>query len=513
MNSRVLTRREFLRGTGLAAAAIAAGGVGLGPDSARAKSDKSTLPDYDQYDGVGLAGLVKARQVSADELLEVAIERVEQRNPATNAVVNRMYDQAKAAIAAGLPTGPFTGVPYLLKDLGPLYAGTVSTFGSSIFSNFVPDHDSEMVVRMKRAGLVIFGKTLSPEFGLSTSSESRLFGATRNPWNPEHSAGGSSGGSAAAVAAGMVPMAHATDGGGSIRIPASCCGLFGLKPTRARTPFGPDFGERWSGLASAHAITRSVRDSAALLDATSGPDIGDPYWAPPPSRPYLAEVGADPRRLRIAFTTKAWNGHAVDPECVAAVANAANLCESLGHHLEEASPPINEEARVKAVRIIVTSQTRAVLERAAVILGREATREDVETITWAYAEFGRHFSASDYATAIDVLHKTGRVVGRFFTGYDILLTPTMCTPPHKLGVISMMSTNVDAYREAIFGDIAFTAPFNTTGNPAMSVPLHWSATGLPIGVQFVAPFGDEATLFRLAAQLETAQPWAKRRPA
>jgi Asp-tRNA(Asn)/Glu-tRNA(Gln) amidotransferase A subunit family amidase len=471
------------------------------------------MPDYERYDGIGLAGLVKARQVSADELLEVAIRRVEQRNPATNAVVNRMYDQAKAAIAAGLPTGPFTGVPFLLKDLGPLYTGTVTTFGSSIFRNFVADHDSEIVTRLKRAGLVIFGKTHSPEFGLSTSSESRLFGATRNPWNPEHSAGGSSGGSAAAIAAGMLPMAHATDGGGSIRVPASCCGLFGLKPTRARTPYGPDFGERWSGLATSHALTRSVRDSAALLDATAGPDIGDPYWAPPPSRPYLFEVGADPGRLRIAFTTKAWNGHPVDPECAAAVAGAAKLCESLGHHPEEASPAIDEAARGKAVGIIVTAQTRAALQRAAAILGREVTPEDVETITWGYAEYARQFSASDYAGAIDVLHRTGRVVARFFTRYDILLTPTTCTPPHKLGVISLMRTDTDAFHKALFGDIAFTSPFNTSGNPAMSVPLHWSSAGLPIGVQFVAPFGDEARLFRLAAQLEASQPWTDRRPA
>jgi Asp-tRNA(Asn)/Glu-tRNA(Gln) amidotransferase A subunit family amidase len=307
-------------------------------------------------------------------------------------------------------------------------------------------------------------------------------------------------------------MAHGTDGGGSIRIPASCCGLFGLKPTRARTPFGPDFGERWSGLASAHAITRSVRDSAALLDATAGPDVGDPYWAPPPTRPYLAEVGADPGRLRIAFTTKAWNAHAVDPECVAAVAEAAKLCESLGHHVEEASPAVDEAARAKAVGIIVTSQTRAVLQRAEAILGRPVTQEDVEIITWGYAEFGRQFSGSDYAGAIDVLHRTGRVVGRFFTAHDILLTPTMCTPPHKLGVISMMRTDVDSYRAALFGDIAFTSLSNASGNPAMSVPLHWSTDGLPVGVQFVAPFGDEATLFRLAAQLESAQPWQNRRP-
>jgi amidase len=515
MDSQGLSRRDFLRRTGMAAVAVTGGvATSFASDSVRATPVNTTaVSDYDRYDGIGLAGLVKARQVSASELLETAIERLEQRNPAINAVVSRMYDEAKAAIARGLPTGTFIGVPYLLKDLGSLYTGTVTTFGSSIFRNFVADHDSEMVVRLKRAGLVIFGKTHSPEFGLSTSSESRLFGATRNPWNPEYSAGGSSGGSAAAIAAGMVPMAHATDGGGSIRIPAGCCGLFGLKPTRARTSFGPDFGERWSGMATAHAITRSVRDGAALLDATSGPDIGDPYWAPPPSRPYLAEVGADPGRLRIAFTTKAWNGHPVDPECVAAVAGAVKLCGSLGHHVEEASPAIDEAARRQAVGIIVTAQTRALLQRARAVLGREATPQDVETITWGYTEYARQFSASDYAGAIDVLHRTGRVVGRFFARYDILLTPTMCTPPHKLGVISLMRTDVDAFHEALFGDIAFTAPFNTSGNPAMSVPLHWSPAGLPVGVQFVASFGDEAALFRLAAQLEAAQPWANRRPA
>src|SRR6266404_3309142 len=253
----------------------------------------TSLPDYDRYDGIGLAGLVQARQVTAGELLEAAVGRVEQRNPAVNAVVNRMYDQAKAAIAAGLPSGPFTGVPYLLKDLGVLYAGAVTSAGSAFFRNAIADHDSEIVARMKRAGLVIFGKTNTPELGLSTSTEPRLFGPTKNPWNCEMSAGGSSGGAAAAVAAGMLPMAHATDGGGSIRIPASCCGLFGLKPTRARNPMGPDAGEGWGGASVGHAVTRSVRDSAALLDATSGPDIGDPYWAPPPTRPFLEEVGRD----------------------------------------------------------------------------------------------------------------------------------------------------------------------------------------------------------------------------
>jgi len=510
MDANGLSRRRFvLQSTGLAAAALAEGSDEFANASSAASTD---LSDYDQYDGLGLAELVRKRQVTPHELLEIARQRVEQRNPATNAIVYRMYDEAEAAISAGLTSGPFTGVPYVLKDLGVSYAGTITSSGSSAFRNFVADHDSEMVTRLKRAGLVIFGKTHSSELGLFTSSESRLFGATRNPWNPEYSAGGSSGGSAAAVAAGMIPMAYATDGGGSIRIPASCCGLFGLKPTRARTPMGPDFGERWNGLGCAHAITRSVRDSAALLDATSGAEVGDPYWAPPSKRSYLAEIGAAPGRLKIAFAIKPWNGHAVDAECIAAVDAAAKLCESLGHHVEQSSPAIDEAARGQAVGVIVTSQVRASLQRAARVLGRSATPEDVETITWGYSEYARQFSGSDYANAIDAIHRAGRDVGRFFTRYDILLTPTMCTPPHKLGVLSMMRTDIDAFHAVLFGDIGFTALFNSTGNPAMSVPLHWSADGLPVGVQFVAPFGDEATLFRLASQLEAAKPWADRRP-
>src|SRR5438876_2055569 len=326
--------------------------------------------EFESFDGLGLAGLVRRGDVSPAELLDVAISRVEARNPELNAVVTRLYDQARAAIAAGLADGPFTGVPYLLKDLGAHYAGAVTSFGSALFKDFMVNHDSEITARLRRAGLVIFGKTNTPELGLTASTEPRLFGPTRNPWNLNHSAGGSSGGSAAAVAAGMVPMAHATDGGGSIRIPASCCGLFGLKPTRARNPMGPDAGEGWGGASVGHAVTRSVRDSAALLDATSGPDAGDPYWAPPPARPFLAEVGLDPGSLRIALTTSAFNGHAVHPECVAAARAAATLCETLGHAVEDARPEINAEALGGAVRIVVAANVRAALEAAATALGR-----------------------------------------------------------------------------------------------------------------------------------------------
>src|SRR5216683_7637312 len=473
----------------------------------------ATFAEYDRHDALGLARLVNAGEVSPAEVLEAAVERVEARNPAVNAVVSRLYDQARAAIAAGLPRGPLTGVPYLLKDLGAFCAGTVTSCGSALFRDAVADHDSEIVARMRRAGLVVFGKTNTSELGLSTSVEPRLFGPTRNPWDPERSAGGSSGGAAAAVAKGMVPAAHATDGGGSIRIPASACGLFGLKPTRARTPSGPDLGESWNGAGIGHAVTRSVRDSAALLDATAGPDVGDPYWAPPRRGSFLAEVGADPGKLGIAVTTTAWNGSPVDPECAAAATDAARLCETLGHDVAEASPAIDEEARNAAMRVIICAHTRATLELRGQALGREPRPEDVETSTWAAAEYGRQATASDYAKAIRVLHQVGRVVGRFFSRYDVLITPTMCRPPHKLGVLAQSGNDPHAYLEAILGTIAFTSPFNTTGSPAMSVPLHWSRDGLPVGVQFAAGFGEEATLFRLAAQLEQARPWAERRPA
>src|SRR5215831_428996 len=292
--------------------------------------------EFERYDAIGLATLVRDKQISASELLDAAIERVESRNAAVNAVVSRLYDEARRAIDAGLPDGPFTGVPFLLKDIGATLAGTATTLGSRMFATFVADHDSELVARYRRSGLAIFGKTNTPEFGIVSTTEPQLFGPTKNPWNLAHSPGGSSGGAAAAVASGMVPAAHGNDGGGSIRIPASCCGLFGLKPTRARTPMGPDVGEGWGGMAVSHAITRTVRDSAALLDATAGPDVGDPYWAPPPARPFLEEVGVDPGRLRIAVCTEPWNGSLVDAECKEAVAAAAPSSPELlrGGHRE-----------------------------------------------------------------------------------------------------------------------------------------------------------------------------------
>ena len=467
---------------------------------------------FERYDGLGLAELIRTKEATPEEVLAATLERIDGRNPAINAVVTRMDDHARAAIRAGLPDGPFKGVPYLLKDLGALYTGVVTSYGSGLFASNVPDHDSEIVARMKRAGLVIVGKSNTPEMGIAPSTEPRLFGPTRNPWNLGHSAGGSSGGAAAAVAAGMLPMAHATDGGGSIRIPASACGLFGLKPTRARNPMGPDAGEGWSGASIGHAVTWSVRDSAALLDATSGPDIGDPYWAPPPARPFLEEVGRDPGRLRIALTTTPWLAGPVDPECAEAVRGAAKLCASLGHHIEEARPQIDEAAWGQASRTIVVASLTFTLETRAAALGRPLNQDDVERITWERVQEARAFSAADYARAIHTVHRTGRAVARFLEQYDILLTPTMAKPPHPLGVLSLSNPDSAAFLAARTASVGFTALFNSSGHPAMSVPLAVSKSGLPLGVQFVARFGDEATLFRLASQLEAAQPWKDRRP-
>jgi amidase len=470
------------------------------------------FPEYERYDAVGLARLVRDKQVSAAELLEAAIERVERRDPALNAVVNKLYDHGRRAIAAGLPEGPFTGVPFLLKDIGALLTGAVTTFGARLFADFLADHDSEIVARYRRSGLVVFGKTSTPEFGLAPTTEPRLFGPTRNPWNLAFSAGGSSGGAAAAVAAGLVPAAHASDGGGSIRIPASACGLFGLKPTRARNPAGPDAGEGWGGQSIAHVVTRTVRDSAALLDATAGPDVGDPYWAPPPARPFLDEVGADPGRLRIALCLEPWNGHPVDAECRDATLAAAKLCEGLGHTLGEGRPEIDVAGLREAQMTVVSANIRAVLEARAAALGRPLAPDDVETHTWRTAAWATGRSAADYARAINALHRAGRAVGRFFTRWDVLLTPTMCRPPLRLGELDMMSDDAEGYVRTLAGTIAFTSLFNSAGTPAMSVPLAWTRDGLPVGVQFAAGFGEEARLFRLAAQLEAAQPWADRRP-
>jgi len=466
----------------------------------------ATQDDFAWLDATAQAELVRKKEVKPIELVEAAISRIERLNPTLNAVITPMYELARTAAAGELPDGPFTGVPFLLKDILGAYAGVRMTLGSKLLQDFVPDHDSELVVRLRRAGLIILGRTNTPEFGILPTTEPLLFGPCRNPWNTDHTAGGSSGGSAAAVAAGMVPMAHGNDGGGSIRIPASCCGLFGLKPTRARNPLGPDFGDVLSGLVVEHALTRSVRDSAALLDATAGPDVGDPYWAPPPERPFLQEVGAGPGRLRIAFKTEAATGASVHPDCVQAVNEAAELCDDLGHEVEERNLPLNAEMLIKAFSILWSAGTGSTLK----VLS--ATPDQVEPLTWALKEMSDQYSAADYVLALQTLHGISREVARFFQNYDILLTPTLAEPPLPLGAFDSSSDNPlhGFHRSTEFA--CFTAIYNITGQPAMSVPLFWNDENLPVGSHFIGRFGDEATLFRLAAQLEEARPWDGRRP-
>ena len=468
--------------------------------------------EYVEYDGLGLAQLIHARQVSAGEVLEAAIARIEQLNPHLNAVVTKVYDQARGEAAALDRDAPFAGVPFLLKDLGGALAGVPLSGGSRFFANAPAPADAEIVTRHKRAGLMILGRTNTPEFGLSATTEPVLFGPTRNPWDLTRTAGGSSGGSAAAVAARMVPLAHASDGGGSIRIPASCCGLFGMKTTRSRNTMAPYAGESLAGCSVEHVVSRSVRDSAAALDATAGPAPGDPYYAPPPARPFLDEVGTSPGCLRIAVATQAFGGAPVHPDCVAAAEASAKLCEELGHVVEEASPAFDVEGldinynRIFAVGAAANIQLRA---RA---LGRELDQAGFERVTWAMIELGRQTAAPDYVMMINRLHAISREIARFFQTYDVLLTPTLAEPPVELGVLDMMSEDLNAYTERLWRFTPFTYPFNVTGQPAMSVPLSWNAAGLPIGVQFVGRYGDEATLFRLAGQLEQAEPWAERRP-
>ena len=468
--------------------------------------------DYESHDAVGLAALVSAGDVTPTELLDAALERVAQRNPQLNAIVLEMEGAARAAIEAGLPDGPLRGVPFPLKDLHLMVAGERTTYGSRLFEDFVADHDSELVARYRRAGLVLFAKTTSPEFGLTTTTESTLFGATRNPWNLEHTSGGSSGGASAAVAAGIVPAANASDGGGSIRIPAACTGLFGLKPTRGRTPMGPDAGEGWSGMSCVHAVTRSVRDSAVLLDATAGPDVGAPYWAPEPARPFAEEVGAPVGRLRVAVQTSSWNDAPVHPDCTAAAEDAAALCTELGHEVTEAPFAIDSDLLREATGVIIGANLRAaVLERAAA-LGRELGADDLEPLTYAMTAGSAGRLASEYANAVRTIHALGRELGRFLERYDVLLTPTMATPPLRIGDLSLAHPEPREMLAALAKTVGFTQLLNATGNPAMSVPLAWNGEGLPIGTQFVGRYADEATLFRLAAQLEDARPWFERRP-
>ena len=489
--------------------------------------------DYTRHDGLGLAALVRSGAVSAAELLETALARIEAHNPALNAVIRRRDDKVRAEVARIDPAAPFAGVPFLLKDLLATLAGEPTASGNRLLVDLPMPRDSELVRRFRAAGVLIAGRTNTPEFGLTPYTEPLVYGPTRNPWSLAHTPGGSSGGSAAAVAAGLVPLASGGDGGGSIRIPASCCGLFGIKPSRGMTPTGPDFGELWHGFAIEHVLSRSVRDSAAMLDATAGADAGAPYAAPMPARPFLGEVGTDPGRLRIAYTREPLFGRgAVHADCIAGLEATARLLESLGHHVEEATPALEREACALAFATVIACQARAEIEHLAQITGRRPRAADFEPATYVLGLLGRSTGAAAYVGAVRTLQLTARAMSPFFAQYDVLLTPTLAAPPALVGALQPSASELRVMRiinaldagwllgalgviktEAakMFDYMPNTALFNVTGQPAMSVPLHWNAAGLPIGMQFVARLGEDATLFRLAGQLEGARPWFERR--
>ncbi len=489
------------------------------------------LPEYDRLDALALGDLVARRQVAATELLEAALERADARNPRINAIVTRYDDEARARAAGPLPAGPLAGVPFLLKDHLAAWKGHPLTSSSRLLEGWRPDYDAEVTRRFHAAGLVTFGQTNTPELGILGTTEPAMRGPTRNPWDPSRSAGGSSGGSGAAVAARIVPAAHASDGGGSIRIPSSACGVFGLKPTRGRVSHAPALGESWSGMDTNGVITRSVRDSAALLDLLSGAVAGDPYAAAAPARPFLAEVGAPAGRLRVAFTKDPLFARKTAPECAAAVEDTARLLVELGHEVVEARPEFSRDALVHAYLVLVAASVSAEVEEAARLAGRRPGPGTLEMETWTLVAAGATLSARDLVLAETEIHRASRAVAAFFDRHDLLLTSTLALPPlpiggvkssaleragmravARLGSRTLFEKLLSASAGRSFDAIGNPMLFNETGQPAASLPLHWTADGIPIGVQLAARFGDEATLFRIAAQLEAARPWADRAP-
>ena len=496
--------------------------------------------DYTTHDATALAALVRGGDLSPEELLQACEARVQAHNPRLNAVIVQAFDQAREELAlrrrAGTEReGALAGVPVLVKDLVSSVRGLATWHGNRLLQRVMPpaDHDSAFIERLRATGALIVGKTSTPEFGLVPYTEPLSTGPTRNPWDLDRTPGGSSGGSGAAVAARLVPLATGGDGGGSIRIPAACCGLFGLKPTRGRVPTGPDFSALWSGFAIEHALTRSVRDSAALLDAVAGADAGAPYAAPSQARPFVQEVQADPGRLRVGVCTTPWLGHQVDPACVRAVEETAALLRELGHEVFEASLPIAGTAFAEAFLTVLAGHVRAEIEEAAALARTRAQRHDFEAATWAMGMMGRAFRADEFVAAERALQRTARAIGRAFEDMDLLLTPTLASPAPPVGALqptaaeqrqlTLMNTlnqpwllraagALQQMAGKVFEFIPYTPPFNVTGQPAMSLPMHWTDAGLPVGVQVVGRFGDEATLFRVAGQLERARPWEGRRP-
>ena len=476
------------------------------------------MPPHDlaTLDAVAQADLVRRGAVTPRELVEAAIARIEKLNPRLNAVIATSFERALARADRDTADAPFRGVPFLMKDLDGSVAGEQYHCGMSFLKRhrYVADRDAFIAAKLAKAGFIVLGKTNTPELGLTLTTEPEAYGPSRNPWNTEHSTGGSSGGSAAAVASGMVPAAHAGDGGGSIRIPASECGLVGLKPSRGRVSLGPDYGEYWQGFVIAGAVTRTVRDSAAILDCIHGPMPGDPYAAPAPARPYREEVGAECRGLRIGLMTSLPGGGRPHAECVAAVERAGEGLQQGAHHIEMSHPPALDE-NVEATRqftVLVSAWVAAALDEWGAEVGQTIAPADVEPTTAALAEMGRAVSAADYIAAAKwVSRYTRRMAAWWDDGFDVLVTPTLGGPPPKIGYLKPPPGDPMGNMDKIFGLMAYTPQFNMTGQPAISLPLHWSADGLPVGVQLVAAYGREDVLLRVASQLEEILPWRDRR--
>jgi amidase len=471
----------------------------------------SGFSEYEAYDAVGLAELVASGEVSAGEVLGAAIARCEIRNPALNAVVLELYDHGREMADSALPKGPLAGAPYLIKDLGAAIAGTPTTGGSKFMTDVVPDSDSETVKRLKAAGMAIFGKTNTCEFGMSITCEPQLYGPTINPWDGDVTPGGSSGGAASAVAARIVPAAHASDGFGSIRVPASCCGLVGMKPTRGRNSFSPGLGERMGGIVAEHTVSITVRDHAAILDATAGPAPGDPYYAPPPVRPFLYEVGVDPGRLRIAYTYGGDTGAKCDGEHARVLDETLSVLGGIGHEVVEADPPLVNDEMQEIFRTLMASNAAQTI-RLHPTKGRLPEPGEVERVVAATAEMGESVTGYDVFLAQGRMHAAARRMAAFHDSYDVLLTPGLGHMPPKLGWLDMMMDDANEYWDRVAAFSPFTVWFNLTGQPAISLPVGTTEEGFPVSVHAVGRFADEATLFRLSAQLETAMPWRDRRP-
>ena len=466
--------------------------------------------EYGSYDGLGLAGLVAKKKVKPSELLDEAIARAEALNPKINAIIFKDYERARHLAKGKLAKGAFAGVPFLLKDIGALAQGLPSRQASRFVPAFRRPSDSYLAAKFKAAGLILFGVTNVPEFGLVASTESKLYGPARNPWNLAHSTGGSSGGSAAAVAAGIVPLAHANDGGGSIRTPAGACGLIGLKPSRGRLSHGPEFGAALDGLANDLVVSRSVRDTAAVLDAVRGFMPGDPFAEPPAPDSYLKAICSKPKQLRIAITLKKLDGNPLHADCVAAVKHAARACEKLGHIVEEAMPTLDQPALMGAFTSFWGGGLAAGIDTIAKLMHQSPTREMFEGLTWAMYQAGKQVTASEYLQGKDLTNGASREMGRFHQTYDVWITPTLARPPEKNGVFTFDETDLSKSFVPQIDYVPFTAMQNVTGQPAINIPLYWNKDNLPIGTQFIAPFGDELTLLKLAAQLEKSYPWFDR---